>query len=134
MAVSSRKSREASKVSLQGGWRLVGVEKGCYKLLRELRRLDLLEKYGPSAETLSDEQLELLELEPGVSTAEIEAESQSPTTSMIVSQYRALPVFCLCWLPRRTYGCHKRAAVTPGSSCRRRSNRLAPPYLIPSLR
>ena len=37
------------------------------RLLRELRRLDLLEKYGPSAETLSDSQLELLELEPGVS-------------------------------------------------------------------
>jgi hypothetical protein len=41
------------------------------KLLRELRRLELLEKYGPSAETLSVEQFELLELEPGVSTAEI---------------------------------------------------------------
>jgi hypothetical protein len=38
------------------------------KLLRELRRLELLEKYGPWAETLSDEQLELLQLEPGVST------------------------------------------------------------------
>jgi hypothetical protein len=32
------------------------------ELLREPRRLDLLEKYGPSAETPSDEQLEL---EPG---------------------------------------------------------------------
>jgi len=52
------------------------------KLLRELRRLDLLEKYGPSAETLSDEQLELLELEPGVSTAEIEAESQRTQLSL----------------------------------------------------
>jgi transposase len=38
--------------------------------------LDLLEKYGPSAETLSDAQLELLELEPGVSRAEVEAETQ----------------------------------------------------------
>ena len=46
------------------------------RLLRELRRLDLLEKYGPSAETLSDAQLELLELEPGVSRAEVEAETQ----------------------------------------------------------
>jgi transposase len=45
------------------------------KLLRELRRLDLIEKYGPSAETLSDEQLELLELEPEVSTSEVEAEN-----------------------------------------------------------
>jgi transposase len=44
--------------------------------LRELRRLDLLEKYGPAGEKLSDEQLELLELEPGVSRAELEAESE----------------------------------------------------------
>jgi len=44
--------------------------------LRELRRLDLLEKYGPAGEKLSDEQLELLELEPGVSSAELEAESE----------------------------------------------------------
>jgi hypothetical protein len=40
------------------------------RLLRELRRLDLLEKYGPAGEGLSDAQLELLELEPGVSSAE----------------------------------------------------------------
>jgi transposase len=52
------------------------------KLLRELRRLELLEKYGPSAETLSDEQLELLELEPGVSTIEVEAESQRTQLSL----------------------------------------------------
>jgi hypothetical protein len=45
------------------------------KLLRELRRLELLEKYGPSAETLSDEQMELLELELGVSTSEVEADA-----------------------------------------------------------
>ena len=35
------------------------------QLLHQLRRLDLLEKYGPAGEQLSDEQLELLELEPG---------------------------------------------------------------------
>jgi transposase len=52
------------------------------KLLRQLRRLDLIEKYGPSAETLSDEQLELLELELGVSTAEIEAEGQRTRLSL----------------------------------------------------
>jgi hypothetical protein len=44
------------------------------RLLRELRRLDLLEKYGPAGEKLSDEQL--LEREPGVSSAEVEAESE----------------------------------------------------------
>jgi hypothetical protein len=46
------------------------------RLLRQLRRLELLEKYGPAGEHLSDAQLELLELEPGVSRAEVEAESQ----------------------------------------------------------
>jgi transposase len=46
------------------------------RILRELRRLDLLEKYGPAGEKLSDEQLELLEREPGVSSAEVEAESE----------------------------------------------------------
>ena len=46
------------------------------RLLRELRRLDLLEKYGPAGEKLSDEQLELMEREPGVSSAEVEAESE----------------------------------------------------------
>jgi transposase len=45
------------------------------RLLRELRRRDLLEKYGATGEHLSDEQLELLELEPGVSRAEVKAES-----------------------------------------------------------
>jgi transposase len=44
-------------------------------LLRELRRLALLKKYGPGSEHLSDAQLELLEVEPGVNTAEVEAEA-----------------------------------------------------------
>ena len=40
-----------------------------------LRKL-LLAKYGPSSEKLSDEQLSLLELEPGVSNEEVKAESE----------------------------------------------------------
>ena len=44
--------------------------------LRELLRLARIEKYGPTSEKLSEEQLALLELEPGVSQAEVEAESQ----------------------------------------------------------
>jgi transposase len=39
-------------------------------------RLELIDKYGPKSEKLSDAQLELLELEPGVSAAEVEAESK----------------------------------------------------------
>jgi len=45
------------------------------RYLRELLRRERLAKYGPSSEKLSDAQLALLELEPGVHPAEIEAES-----------------------------------------------------------
>jgi transposase len=46
------------------------------RLLRELLRLMRVEKYGLASERLSDEQLELLEQEPGVSQAEVQAESE----------------------------------------------------------
>jgi transposase len=43
--------------------------------LEERLRKQRIAKYGPSAEKLSNEQLELLELEPGVSREEVEAEA-----------------------------------------------------------
>jgi hypothetical protein len=45
------------------------------KLEQELR-LERIQKYGKHSEKLSDLQLQLLDLEPGVSSVEIEAESQ----------------------------------------------------------
>jgi transposase len=45
-------------------------------VLEERLRLVRIEKYGPGSEKLSDAQLELLELEPGVSSAEVQAESK----------------------------------------------------------
>jgi transposase len=44
--------------------------------LEERLRLELIRKYGPKSEKLSDDQLQLLDLEPGVSTEEVEAESR----------------------------------------------------------
>jgi len=44
--------------------------------LEERLRLELLKKYGPKSEKLNDAQLQLLQLEPGVSAAEVEAESE----------------------------------------------------------
>ena len=44
--------------------------------LKEQLRLQRIKKYGPASEKLSSLQLELLEGEPGVSRAEVEAESQ----------------------------------------------------------
>jgi transposase len=46
------------------------------QVLEERLRLERIRKYGPGSEKLSDAQLELLELEPGVSDAEVEAESK----------------------------------------------------------
>jgi transposase len=43
--------------------------------LEERLRLEMIRKYGPKSEKLNDAQLLLLELEPGVSAAEVEAES-----------------------------------------------------------
>jgi transposase len=44
--------------------------------LEERLRLELIRKYGPKSEKFSDNQLRLLELEPGVSAEEAEAESR----------------------------------------------------------
>ena len=46
------------------------------RTLEERLRLQLIAKYGPASEKLSDAQLELLELEPGVSNVEVQAESE----------------------------------------------------------
>src|SRR6267378_1428203 len=48
------------------------------RVLEERLRLVRIAKYGPGSEKLSDAQLELLELEPGVSSAEVQAESARP--------------------------------------------------------
>jgi len=46
------------------------------QVLEERLRLERIRKYGPSSEKLNDAQLHLLDLEPGVSNAEVQAESQ----------------------------------------------------------
>ncbi|MBV8397224.1 MAG: transposase, partial [Acetobacteraceae bacterium] len=46
------------------------------RLLEERLRLIRINKYGPGSEKLSDAQLALLEVEPGVSVAEVAAEGQ----------------------------------------------------------
>ena len=44
--------------------------------LKERLRLERIAKYGPDSEKLTDQQLELLELEPGVSNMELAAEGE----------------------------------------------------------
>jgi len=59
------------------------------RALEERLRLILIRKYGPKSEKLNDAQLLLLELEPGVSAEEVEAESQReplPLASPVTAQ------------------------------------------------
>lgn len=51
------------------------------RVLEERLRLQRIAKYGPSSEKLSSAQLELLELEPGVSSDEIQAENEREAVS-----------------------------------------------------
>jgi transposase len=62
------------------------------RLLRELLRLMRVEKYGPASERLSDEQLRLLEQEPGLSEAEIQAESERTQLQLPLKGSKARPV------------------------------------------
>jgi len=61
------------------------------RVLEERLRLLRIEKYGPGSEKLSDAQLELLELEPGVSSAEVEAESERAQLKLPLKTARKHP-------------------------------------------
>ena len=61
------------------------------RVLEEKLRLIRIEKYGPGSEKLSDAQLELLELEPGVSSAEVQAESERDQLKLPLKARRKHP-------------------------------------------
>jgi transposase len=61
------------------------------RVLEERLRLVRIAKYGPGSEKLSDAQLELLELEPGVSNVEVQAESERPAVQPTARKPRNHP-------------------------------------------
>jgi transposase len=61
------------------------------RVLEEKLRLIRIEKYGPGSEKLSNAQLELLELEPGVSSAEVKAESERDQLKLPLKARRKHP-------------------------------------------
>ena len=61
------------------------------RLLEERLRLVRIAKYGPGSEKFSDAQLELLELEPGVSSAEVQADSERPAVQPSTKTKRQHP-------------------------------------------
>jgi hypothetical protein len=73
------------------------------QVLEERLHLQRIAKYGPGSEKLTNEQLELLELEPGVSQAEVAAESERPAIEAAVAKpsgkkIAAALVPCFCGL------------------------------------
>jgi transposase len=64
-------SAEVVELKRQLQWALLKIQ-----VLEERLRLIRIQKYGPGSEKLSDAQLELLELEPGVSQGEVHAEGE----------------------------------------------------------
>jgi transposase len=61
------------------------------RVLEEQLRRVRIEKYGPGSEHLSNAQLELLETEPGVSVAEVEAEGQREPVTVPAKPVRPHP-------------------------------------------
>src|SRR5207245_4520819 len=61
------------------------------RVLEERLRLVRIAKYGSGSEKFSDAQLELLELEPGVSSAEVQAESARPAVQPSTKTKRKHP-------------------------------------------
>jgi hypothetical protein len=57
--------------------------------LEQQLRLERIQKYGKQSEKLFDLQLQLLDLEPGVSSVEIEAESQREPLPLAVVRYKS---------------------------------------------
>lgn len=64
-------SPEVTELKRQLHWANLKIQ-----VLEERLRLARIKKYGPGSEKLSSAQLELLELEPGVSNLEVQAESE----------------------------------------------------------
>ena len=62
------------------------------RVLEERLRRERIKKYGPASEKLSDAQLDLLDLEPGVSHVEVQAESErGPLPAPVKKQGRKHP-------------------------------------------
>ena len=70
-AAAPSDSPEVAELKRQLHWAHLEIQ-----VLKERLRLQRIKKYGPGSEKLSDAQLNLLELEPGVSNVEVQAESQ----------------------------------------------------------
>ena len=70
-SIAPNESAEVAELKRQLHWANLKIQ-----VLEERLRLQRIQKYGPGGEKLSDAQLDLLDLEPGVSHLEVQAESE----------------------------------------------------------
>src|SRR5260370_35734911 len=70
-SAAAYESAEVTELKRQIHWAHLKIQ-----VLEERLRLQRIQKYGPGSEKLSDTQLDLLDLEPGVSNLEVQAESE----------------------------------------------------------
>jgi len=70
-STSLPESEQIAQLKQQLAWAEMKIQ-----VLEERLRLQRIKKYGPASEKLSDAQLDLLDLEPGVSHVEVQAESE----------------------------------------------------------
>jgi len=88
MAMETDRSIKVETLPEQAQSLIAGLEKEV-RLLRETIRLMRLEKYGRKSEKLTDDQLSLLDLEPGVVALEVENEANlSDEQKLVGSQKR----------------------------------------------
>ena len=85
------------------------------QVLEERLRLQRIKKYGPGSEKLSSEQLELLELEPGVSNVEVQAESQREPLPAPAKRDKAAPTSGPAGAARRVAACGARDCLRSGT-------------------
>jgi transposase len=83
-ALSDAEQNVLLKQELQ--WALLKIQ-----VLEERLRLERIKKYGPASEKLSSAQLELLDLEPGVSHVEVQAESEREPLPATTGKKRSRP-------------------------------------------
>jgi len=83
-ALSDAEQNVLLKQELQ--WALLKIQ-----VLEERLRLERIKKYGPASEKLSSAQLSLLDLEPGVSHVEVQAESEREPLPATTSKKRSRP-------------------------------------------
>ncbi len=87
-AGSARERIDALTQQLQASESKLAYAECRIQLLEEALRAERIKKYGPKSDRLTSAQLELLEVEPGVSSVEVEQEAERPPLETLIQANR----------------------------------------------